>query len=526
MNSQSSPDINQRRIEVFDTTLRDGEQSPGARMSREDKQLIARQLVRLGVDVIEAGFPISSPGDFESVRAVSEEVADAAVVCALSRALSKDIEVAAEALQHTIRPRIQTGLGVSPQHLYGKLRITPEEALEQTVMAVKTARNLCDDVQFYAEDAARADIDFLIRIVNAAIAAGATVINIPDTTGYSLPVEFGQMVAAVINQSSGIEKVTVAVHCHNDLGMATALSMAGLVNGAGQVECTINGIGERAGNAALEEVVMAIAIHSERLGLYTNIKTEELSRASRLLTQITGMRVQANKAIVGANAFAHSSGIHQDGVLKQRDTYEIIDPASVGIKQSEILLSARSGRAALAKRLGEIGLSPADESQMEQVYQRFIEMADRKRLVYDEDLEALMAEHGRSMEALWTLKTLQVSCGFPLIATATIVLEDINGKAFTSHSTGTGPIDASYKAADQIIQEKLDLKEFSVQSITRGIDALGEVTVHIEADDGSLFTGRAADGDIIVSSIKAYLNAINRMLRARVWQSRQKESLV
>jgi len=506
---------NSRRIIVFDTTLRDGEQSPGASMNSDDKVTIARQLIRLGVDVIEAGFPFSSPGDFESVRAVAEAVGDSAVVCALSRALENDIIACAEALKTASRPRIHTGIGVSPQHLQSKLRISENEAIDLAVKAVTLARNYCDDVQFYAEDAARADISFLIRILEATIMAGATVINIPDTTGYSLPQTFGNLIAEVVKKVDGIEDVTVAVHCHNDLGLATALSIEGLINGADQVECTINGLGERAGNAALEELVMAIELHKDALKMHTCINTEELARTSRLVTQLTGLRVQPNKAIVGANAFTHSSGIHQDGVLKQRDTYEIIDPETVGYKSSELLLSARSGRAALANRLSEIGLSPHDLGQMDQIYERFIEMADRKRLVYDEDLEALMAEYGRSIDALWTLKTLQVNCGFPLIATATMVLVDIEGKEHLTTATGTGPIDASYKAADSIIREKIELIEFSVMSITRGIDALGEVTVRIETEDGALFTGRAADGDIIVSSTKAYLNAVNRMLRAK-----------
>jgi 2-isopropylmalate synthase len=511
-------DDNRRRISIFDTTLRDGEQSPGASMNRDDKVAIARQLQRLGVDCIEAGFPISSPGDFASVQAVAEAVGDTTVICALARALSIDIEACAKALAAAKYPRIHTGLGVSPQHLEGKLRISSKQALAQAVEAVQLARSFCNDVQFYAEDAGRADIGFLIEILASVIDAGATVINIPDTTGFCLPTTFGQLVARIRAEVQGIETVTLSVHCHNDLGLASALSLAGLINGASQVECTINGIGERAGNAALEEVVIAIALHSDELGMYTSIQSEELARTSRLVAQTTGMRIQANKAIVGANAFTHSSGIHQDGVLKQRDTYEIIDPVSAGYR-NELLLSARSGRAALAERLAELGLSPADPEQLEQVYQRFLEVADRKRLVYDEDLEALMAEYGRSIDALWKLKTLQVNCGYPLIATATLVLTDRTGLEHTAVMTGTGPIDASYKAADQIIAEEIELLEFSVQSITRGIDALGEVTVRIQTAGQDQFSGRAADGDIIVSSIKAYLNAINRMLRVRTWQT-------
>jgi len=509
-----------RRIIIFDTTLRDGEQAPGASMNTEDKVVITRQLLRLGVDVIEAGFPVSSPGEFESVQAVAREAGESAVVCALARALEKDIIACVRALANAKRSRIHTGIGVSQQHLQGKLRMTEAQAIEQAVKAVSLAREFSDDVQFYAEDAARADREFLFTMLEAAIGAGATVINIPDTTGYSLPVEFGKLIAEVRAKVPGIDAVTLAVHCHNDLGLASALAIEGLRNGAEQAECTINGLGERAGNTALEELVMAISLHSEELGMHTTIKTEELVRASRLITQVTGIRVQPNKAIVGANAFVHSSGIHQDGVIKQRDTYEIIDPTTVGYKGNELLLSSLSGRAALAERLTEIDLPIESQHQLDEVYQRFVEIADRKRIVYDEDLEVLMQEYGRSFDSLWRIKTLQVNCGFPLIATATLVLIDPSGEEHIASTTGTGPIDASYKAADLIINEQLELLEFSVMSITRGIDALGEVSVLIQTDDGSSFTGRAADGDIIVSSIKAYLNAINRMLRTRARQSR------
>ena len=378
-----------RRIIVFDTTLRDGEQSPGAAMNRDDKLAITRQLLRLGVDVIEAGFPFSSPGDFDSVVAIAKEVGDAAVVCALSRALPKDIEACAAALSGAARPRIQTGLGVSPQHLQGKLRISPEAALDQAVQAVRLARNLCPDVQFYAEDAARTDIEYLIRVVEAVIKAGASVVNIPDTTGYSLPGEFGQLVSSIMNNARGIEDVTLAVHCHNDLGLATASTIEGVRNGATQIECTINGIGERAGNAALEEVVMAIVLHKEALNVHTTINTGEIARASRLVSQITGMRVQANKAIVGANAFAHSSGIHQDGVLKDRLNYEIMKPEDVGLADNRIVLTARSGRHAFKHRLQRLGVAVPEE-RMAEAWERFLRLADTKKEVSDRDLQELV----------------------------------------------------------------------------------------------------------------------------------------
>ncbi len=503
-----------RKINIFDTTLRDGEQSPGASMNTEEKLVIARQLLRLNVDIIEAGFPISSPGDFESVRRIAELAGDKAVVCGLTRAIDKDIEVCADALKYAKRPRIHTGLGVSPSHLHDKLRITEEQCIERAVHAVSYAKTFVEDVQFYAEDAGRSDYDFLVKVIQAVVDAGATVVNIPDTTGYSLPEEFGARIAYLMENVRGIENVTVSVHCHNDLGMATALAMAGVKNGATQVECTINGLGERAGNTAMEEVVMAIRMHEEELNAHTDIHTREFVKASRLVSSITGMNVQANKAIVGANAFAHSSGIHQDGVLKKRDTYEIIDPADVGAGASQIVLTARSGHAALNHRLEELGYEFSGE-ELDKIYEAFLNMADKKKEVYDEDLESLVNERDREETAVYALTSVQVSCGFPLKPTATVTLTGPDGIARTVCEWGTGPVDAIYKAIDAIVQVDNDLSEFSVQSVTRGIDALGEVTVRVKASGGEIFTGRGADGDIIVSSAKAYLNALNRLLTDR-----------
>ncbi len=500
-----------RKIDIFDTTLRDGEQSPGASMNTEEKLVVARQLLRLDVDVIEAGFPISSPGDFESVRRIAELAGSQAVVCGLTRAVEKDIDAAADALRYAKRPRIHTGIGVSPSHLRDKLRITEDECVERAVTCVKYAKSFVEDVQFYAEDAGRSDYDFLVRVIQAVVDAGATVVNIPDTTGYSLPEEFGRRIKYLMEGVNGIERVKVAVHCHNDLGMATALAMAGVKNGARQVECTINGLGERAGNTAMEEVVMAIQMHENELDAHTDVNTREFVKASRLVSSITGMNVQANKAIVGANAFAHSSGIHQDGVLKKRDTYEIIDPADVGAGQSQIVLTARSGHAALKHRLEELGYEFEGET-LDQVYEAFLNLADKKKEVYDEDLESLINERDRNERALYTLESVQISCGFPLIPTATLTLKDAEGKECTVCDYGTGPVDAVYKAVNKIVQVENDLSEFSVQSVTRGIDALGEVTVRVAAGDGDVYTGRGADGDIIVSSTKAYLNALNRLL--------------
>ncbi len=480
-------------------------------MTREDKVAIARQLVRLNVDVIEAGFPVSSPGDFESVRAVAEAVGDAAVVCALSRAVEGDIQAAADALAAAARPRIHTGIGVSPVHLQNKLAISEDDCLERIRSSVSFARNLCPDVQFYAEDASRADRVFLVRACETAIEAGATVVNITDTTGYALPEEFAALVAYMLENTRGIENVKLSVHCHNDLGLATALSLAGVSAGATQVECTVNGLGERAGNASLEEIVMGIAIHSEELNAHTEISTREIVRTSRMVASTTGIRVQPNKAIVGANAFAHSSGIHQDGVLKARDTYEIINPETVGAAQSDIVLTARSGHAALAHRLEELGFE-FDTETLDAIYGKFLELADRKREVYDEDLESLVGEMGRAAHAVYTLRGLQVSTGFPLTPTVTLTLADEAGEEHTVATTGDGPINAAYAAVNKIIGVENELLEFDIQAATRGTDALGEVTVRIAGPDSRVFTGRGTDPDIIVSSVKAYLDALNRLI--------------
>ncbi|MDJ1121687.1 2-isopropylmalate synthase [Olsenella sp. YH-ols2217] len=500
-----------RKIAIFDTTLRDGEQSPGASMNTEEKLVIARELIRMNVDVIEAGFPVSSPGDFKSVQEIGRLAGDACVVCGLTRAVDKDIQVAAEALATAERPRIHTGLGVSPSHLRDKLRLTEEQAIERGVHAVRFAKSFVDDVEFYAEDAGRAELPFLARIIEEVIKAGATVVNIPDTTGYNLPWDFGQRIRYLMEHVSGIEDVTVSVHTHNDLGMATALAMEAVRNGATQVECTINGLGERAGNTAMEEVVMAIRMHGDELDAHTDIVTTELTRASRLVSSITGINVQPNKSIVGANAFAHSSGIHQDGVLKARDTYEIIDPADVGAGGSQIILSARSGHAALRHRYEELGYTFTD-AEFEPVYEAFLEVADKKKEVYDGDLESIVNERRREATAVWALNAVQISCGFPLKPTATITLQDAEGTEYTEVAYGTGPIDAVYKAANKIIGVENDLSEFSVKSVTRGIDALGEVTVRVTAADGEVYIGRGSDGDIVVSSARAYINAMNRLL--------------
>jgi len=510
------------RVIIFDTTLRDGEQSPGAALNVDEKVEIAHALQELGVDVIEAGFPISSPGDFRAVQRISREIRDC-VICGLTRANKEDIDVAAEALQGAARPRIHTGLGVSDIHIKYKLRTTREKALEQGVEAVRYAKRFVEDVQYYTEDAGRADPEYLYRVVEAVIDAGATVINIPDTTGYTTPDEFGALIRGVLENVPNVHKATVSVHCHNDLGMATANTLAAVRNGARQVEVTINGIGERAGNCSLEEVVMALKTRRDIFGLETGINTRRIYPVSRLVSQLTGIPVQPNKAIVGANAFAHSSGIHQDGVLKERTTYEIINPRDVGVPDSEIILSARSGRHGLRHRLEELGYT-LDEEEFEKVYQRFLEVADKKKTVDTRDLEAIVADEVQMFfEETYHLEHVQVSCGDHSIPTATVRIRGPDGQVYCDADHGTGPVDAVYRAINRIIGEPNELIEFSIQAVTEGIDAVGRVTIRIEAAnpinvngmERRIFSGHGADTDIVVASAKAYMFALNRLLAAR-----------
>jgi len=510
----------QERIIIFDTTLRDGEQSPGAAMNIDEKLEIARELQEIGVDVIEAGFPISSPGDFKAVQRISEEIREC-TICGLTRARIEDIDVAAEALRPAARPRIHTGLGVSDVHLKYKLRTTREEALEVGVRAVRHARKYVDDVEYYTEDAGRADPEYLYRVLEAVIAAGATVVNIPDTTGYATPAEFGALIAGIRNNVPNIDRAVISVHCHNDLGMATANSLAGVLNGARQIEVTVNGIGERAGNTAMEEVVMAIKTRHDTFGLATRINTRRFYSLSRLVSELTGIPVQPNKAIVGANAFAHSSGIHQDGVLKERTTYEIINPRDVGAPDSAIILSARSGRHGLRHRLEELGYELA-EDEFEKVYQRFLEVADKKKTVDTRDLEAIVADETRMFfQETYHLDQVQVSCGNRSIPTATVRITGPNGEVFCDADHGTGPVDAVYRAINRVIGEPNQLIEFSVQAVTEGIDAVGRVTIRIQAEEPvnggvrRVFSGHGADNDIIVASAKAYMYALNRLIAAR-----------
>ena len=510
-----------KRIYIFDTTLRDGEQSPGASLNVQEKLEIARQLERLGVDVIEAGFPISSPGDFQAVQEISKIIKNC-TVCGLTRAVEKDIDAAGEALKPAKRPRIHTGLGVSDNHLQFKLKLTREQAMERGVNAVKHAKKYVEDIEYFLEDSGRADLDYLCQVVEAVIKAGATVINVPDTTGYMTPEEYGSRIGTIMERVPNIDKAIVSVHCHNDLGMAVANSLAGVANGARQVECTINGIGERAGNTSLEEVVMALKVRADHFGLETGIDTKEIYNTSRMVSNLTGLLVQANKAIVGANAFAHSSGIHQDGVLKERSTYEIIDPHDVGIPESQILLTARSGRHALHHRLEVLGFR-LNENQLDKVYERFLQVADQKKMVYDEDLEAIVADETSAVHVSYELLHVQVSCGDHSLPTATVKLRNPSGEVIVDSDHGTGPVDAIYRAINRIIGVENDLIEFSVQAVTQGIDALAEVSIRIRQGN-DIYTGRAAHTDICVASARAYLHALNR-LQDRATRAAQEKTL-
>ncbi len=510
------------RIVVFDTTLRDGEQSPGAALNVNEKVEIAHTLQEMGVHVLEAGFPISSPGDFRAVQRISREIRNC-VICGLTRANHQDIDAAAEALRDAAFPRIHTGLGVSDVHIKYKLRTTRDGALEQGVQAVKYAKSFVDDVQYYAEDAGRADLEYLYRVLEAVVDAGATVLNIPDTTGYSTPDEFGGLIKGIVENVPNIDEATIAVHCHNDLGLATANTLAAVRNGARQVEVTVNGIGERAGNCSLEEIVMALRTRNDLFGLDTGIDARRIYPVSRLVSQLTGIPVQPNKAIVGTNAFAHSSGIHQDGVLKERTTYEIINPRDVGVPDSEIVLSARSGRAGLRHRLAVLGYT-LDQEQFEKVYERFLAVADKKKTVDTRDLEAIVADEVQMyFEETYQLEHVQVACGDHSIPTATVSIRGPDGEVYCDAAHGTGPVDAIYKAINRVIGEPNELIEFSIQAVTEGIDAVGGVTIRIQAEqpvdeDGverRVFSGRGSDTDIVVASAKAYMFALNRLIAAR-----------
>lgn len=494
------------RLFIFDTTLRDGEQVPGCQLNTVEKIQVAKALEGLGVDVIEAGFPVSSPGDFNSVVEISKAVTWP-TICALTRAVENDIKVAAEALKYAKHGRIHTGIGTSDYHIKYKFNSTREEIIERAVSAVKYAKKFVEDVQFYAEDAGRTDNEYLARVIEAVIKAGATVVNIPDTTGYCFPDEFGRKIRFLKENVEGIDKVTIATHCHNDLGMATANTISGILNGARQAEVTINGIGERAGNTSLEEVAMIFKSHHD-LNIETNINTQKIYGISRMVSSLMNMPVQPNKAIVGRNAFAHSSGIHQDGVLKNRESYEIIDPKDVGIDENSIVLTARSGRAALKHRLHILGVE-LDKEKLDKAYSDFLKLADRKKDINDDDILMLVGKD-RSANARIAIDYLQVTSGIGMRPVASIGL-NIAGEKFEAAASGNGPVDAAINAVKQIIHRKMTVQEFLIQAITKGSDDVGKVHITVSYE-GVHYYGFSANTDIVAASVEAFIDAINKFI--------------
>lgn len=530
---------NPNYVYIFDTTLRDGEQSPGATLTSSEKLEIARGLARLGVDIIEAGFPAASPDDLEGVRRIAIEVGNpipgaedltrsVPVICGLARANKNDIDAAWEAIKHAARPRIHTFLATSPIHMRYKLKMDPEEVVELAREMVAYAKTLCDDVEFSPEDAGRSDPEFLHLVLGEAIKAGATTLNIPDTVGYTMPQEFGALIAGIMQNTPGIEDVVVSVHTHDDLGFATANALAGIQEGARQAEVTVNGIGERAGNTSLEEVVMTLNTRRAIFGLETGIDTTQISRVSRMVSNYTGIPIQPNKAIVGANAFAHEAGIHQDGMLKHQMTYEIMRPETIGLNRSRLVMGKHSGRHALRVHLEEMGYD-LTKDELDQAFNRYKELADKKKVVTDADLEALIEDQVYLSQEVYHLDGLQVACGTMGMPTATVRLFAPDGDMKIAAAVGTGPVHAAYEAIDSIVGVPNTLVEFNVNAVTEGIDALGEVTVRLESVEGALprrtspqngrrhartFGGYGADTDIIVASAKAYLAAVNKMLVA------------
>src|SRR5512134_2447735 len=524
-------------VKIFDTTLRDGEQSPGATMTSPEKLELARSLARMGVDIIEAGFPAASPDDLEAVRRIAGEVgkpseadpnAKVPIIAGLARANKADIDKAWEAIQGAAKPRIHTFLATSPIHMKHKLKMDPEDVIQRVSEMVAYAKSFCEDVEFSPEDAGRSDPEFLYVVLGEAIKAGATTLNIPDTVGYTTPDEYFMLIDGIIRNTPGLhDGITISVHCHDDLGMATANTLAGIRAGARQAEVTMNGIGERAGNTSLEEVVMALKTRKPVFNLETGIDTQQLSRISKLVSNYTGIVVQPNKAIVGANAFAHEAGIHQDGMLKHNLTYEIMRPEDVGVNQTKLVLGKHSGRHALRNRLAEMGHS-LDEYELDKAFERFKALADKKKTITDADLEALVADEFYRPRDVYYLHDLQVTCGTIGMPTATIRLKGPDGKVHVHAAMGSGPVDAAYKAIDAIVNAENTLLEFNIHAITEGIDALGEVTVRIHGENGlqtmdaqrevlyqRVFGGHGADTDIIVASAKAYLNALNKLIIAQ-----------
>jgi 2-isopropylmalate synthase len=534
-----SDQVEKDALIIFDTTLRDGEQSPGATLNIEEKLEIARQLSRLGVDVCEAGFPIASPGDFEAVRRIAEEVGPLTenrktgqpmVIAGLSRANEQDIQRAYDAVKVAPRHRIHSFLATSDIHLKLILKMDREECIELVIKSVNFAKSLCDDIEFSPEDAGRSDPEFLTVVLAEAIKAGATTLNIPDTVGYTTPDEYGWLIKYLIENTEGADTVIWSTHCHNDLGLATSNTLAGVQNGARQVEVTLNGIGERAGNTSLEEVVMAIHTRPQQFSVQSNIDTTQITRTSRMVSAYTGIPVQPNKAIVGANAFAHEAGIHQDGMLKHHSTYEIMRPETVGLNASALVLGKHSGRHALRVRLEEMGYGDLSKEEFNRAFDRFKRLADKKKVITDADLEALISDEIYQPKEFWKMKYVQVTCGEHTTATATITLVDPNGAELQDAAIGTGPVDAVYKAINRIVGEANTLTEFKVNAVTEGIDAIGEVTIRIQPHNGGAanttnpqtgesrtrtFSGHGASTDIVVASARAYMSALNKMLAAR-----------
>jgi 2-isopropylmalate synthase len=522
------------RIIIFDTTLRDGEQCPGATLNIDEKLVIAKQLARLGVDVIEAGFAYASPGDFEAVKKIAEIVGteNGPVVCSLARAIKADIEAAAQALKPAVKGRIHTFISTSDIHLEYQLRKSRAEVLAIAEEMVAYAKSFMTDIEFSPMDAARTDPEFLYQVLERAIASGATTVNIPDTVGYTTPSEFGAMIKGIIENVPNIDQAIISVHGHNDLGLAVANFLEAVKNGARQLECTINGIGERAGNASLEELVMALHVRRQYFNPYlgrpeesqeslTNIDTRQIYKTSRLVSNLTGMLVQANKAIVGANAFAHESGIHQDGVLKNRLTYEIMDAQLIGLTDNQIVLGKHSGRNAFRTRLKELGFELSD-TELNKAFVRFKEVADKKKEISDWDLEAIVNDEIQQAPDLFRVELVQVSCGSNARPTATVTLRTPEGEELTDAAIGTGPVDAVYKAINRVVNVPNQLIEFSVQSVTAGIDAIGEVTIRLRYES-KVFSGHAANTDIIVASAQAYVNALNRLYASLQTQQKPEE---
>jgi 2-isopropylmalate synthase len=496
------------KIIIFDTTLRDGEQSPGASLEPKEKLELAMQLERLGVDIIEAGFPVASSGDFDAVCLVAKSIKKT-FICALARAIKKDMDTALKALKKAKYPRLHIFLATSKIHMKYKLRKAEDEILNIASWAVKYAGRYIDNIEFSPEDASRSEPEFLYRVIEAVIDAGATTINIPDTVGYAVPDEFGDLIRNIKSNVPNINKVVLSVHCHNDLGLAVSNSLSAIKNGARQIECTVNGIGERAGNASLEEIVMAVKTRRDFFGFLTSINTGEIYKTSKLVSKLTGLIVQPNKAIVGQNAFAHESGIHQDGVLKKCTTYEIMKPGEIGLSSSSIVLGKHSGRHAFKDRLKKLGFN-LRESELEKAFRFFKELADKKKFIYDEDIETIIDGKLKEVSQTWKLIYFHISAGTHTVPTATIKLKSKDG-VFNEASSGDGPVDACYKAIDKITRIKGELKNYSIQAVTSGKDALGEVTVHVRSK-GNIATGKYASTDVIEASVKAYLNAINKLI--------------